>query len=377
MFLTQPNQPTGFNADGADSDPQAVYIQTAATLTSPLVTAVTMSSGAQTFAATYGVATYAGTQTLTFADAGVNIGQTAVVTASGTISSNPVSYADCADGSIVATLTVVDANSPAISYTYTGTPFDTLAVKTPGAPTATFAQNAIAVGNFTSALTGLGAANGYTVESVTYEVSESGLAPTIADDSPNLQDISGVYLLSPIPNTVEIDAGAAAGEIFHIKVTQKNKFTYTVNYPSTCGITETVYTAIVEGPQNFKTNPVIDSITLNTNANNKAIVTVTLNHTHLQTLDALTLIMMTNIASAGDVIVAAEVVTHDANQAVITDGVAVFTVTPQAGHTLNDTSFAFAAVNVIDGHTAHMGVNIPVLDTVFAPGTHHANSAMS
>jgi hypothetical protein len=373
------------NQTGLSSAALQVFVQTEASMTSPLVAAVNMATGAQTFAATYTDATVAGTQVLTMTDDGASLGVGAAVVdgVNKTSTSVAVSYANCADGSIVATLTVQDANSPAIYYTYTtGTPFDTLAVKTPGAPTATFDQNAIAVGNFTSTLTGLGAANGYTVENVTYEVSESGLIPTIADNSPNLQDISGVYLLTPIPNTVEIDAGTAAGQIFHIKVTQTNTFTYTTNYPAGCGITQTVNTAIVEGPQNFKVNPVIDSIVLNENNNNKAVVTVTLNHTQLETTDALTLMMMTNIAGDGDVIVSAEVPTQDAADADLTTtpGKAIFTVTPQAGHTLNSTSFAFAAVNVTDGHTAHMGVNIPTLPNggiIFGPNDgHHANHSM-
>jgi len=145
----------------------------------------------------------------------------------------------------------------------------------------------------------------------------------------------------------------------------------------------------------FKTNPTIDSLVLNEgtadSAGNRgsAVVTVTLNETTLETTDALTLMMMTNIAGAGDVIVSAEVPTQDAAEAVITGEVAVFTVVPSAGHILNDTSFAFASVNVDDGHTAHMGVNIPTVSNtvtingvvtngvVFLADQHAANSSMN
>ena len=111
-----------------------VFVQTKAEMTSPLVSTVNMATGAQTFAATYEVATVAGTQVLTFADAGADLGPT-LGAASGTISSNSVSYANLADGEIVATLTVQDANSPAIYYTYTSNTYTTAQFKTAVKPT--------------------------------------------------------------------------------------------------------------------------------------------------------------------------------------------------------------------------------------------------
>jgi len=365
IVSSQLNQPSGFLADGSDSAAQAVLIQTAATLTSPLVAAVTMSTGVQTFAATYGVATVAGTQTLTFADAGANLGPTTDVTASGTISSNSVSYADCADGSIVATLTVYDANSPAISYTYnTGTAFTTEQFKAPAAPTATFDINAIGNDNtFKTTLTAINANNGFgDATNMTWQVSTSAAASGL------LSDCSGVY--NPIANGQQEDivgpTGANAFVVnssYYLLVTKTNTYANAGgNYPTSTGVPATIDTAAAYiGAVKYKGNPVVNSIQY-TVGFPTAVVTVSLNQTTLAATNALTLFTMSNLGTATGNIVHTDITTVN-NPAVApdilieTDMIATFQV--NIGHNATINTFGIAAVDCDDGHTAIHTHNLP------------------
>ena len=364
IVSSQLNQPTGFNADGADSAAQAVQIQTAATLTSPLVATVGMATGAQTFAATYGVATVAGTQTLTFADAGADLGPTTVDPTSGTISSNSVSYADCADGSIVATLTVVDANSPAISYTYTGTAFTTEQFMNPAAPTATFDINAIGNDNtFKTELVTINANNGFgDATNMTWQVSTSAAASGL------LSDCSGVY--NPIVNGQDEDivgpTGAnafAVNDSYYLLVTKTNTYTNAGgNYPTSTGVPASIATAAgYIGPVKYKGNPVVNSIQYTPGSPN-VTVTVSLNQSTLAATNALTLFSMTNAGGNYDDTVAYQVNTVD-NPAVApnilteTDMIATFQVV--MNHNANITTFGIAVIDSDDAHTAINTHNLP------------------
>jgi len=363
IVSSQPNQPTGFLAVG-DSATQAVLIQTAASITSPLVAAVTMSNGNQTFAATYGVATVAGTQTLTFADDGANLGPTTVVTASGTKSSNSVSYADCADGSIVATLTVQDANSPAILYTYTGTAFTTEQFMNPVAPTATFDINAIGNDNtFKTTLTAINANNGFgDATNMTWQVSTSDSTSGL------LSDCSGVY--NPIGNGQQEDIVGPTGpnafvvnDSYYLLVTKTNTYANAGgNYPTSTGVPSEVETAAAYiGDVKYKGNPVVNSIQY-TPTSNQATVTVSLNQTTLAATNALTLFTMSNLGTATGNIVHTDVTTVN-NPAVLpntlteTSMLATFQVTLNHNATIN--TFGIAAVDCDDGHTAIHTHNIP------------------
>ena len=364
IVSTQAAQPSGFDANGTLSANQVVNIQTAATLTSPLVAAVTMYNGYQTFAATYTVATTAGTQTLTFADDGANLGDAVFVTASGTTPSDSVSYADCADGKIVATLTVVDANSPAISYTYTTDAFTTEQFKAPAAPTATFDINAIGNDNiFKTTLTAINANNGFgDATNMTWQVSTSAAASGL------LSDCSGVY--DPIANGQQEDIVGPSGDnafvvndSYYLLVTKTNTYTNAGgNYPTSTGVPASIATAAAYiGDVKYKGNPVVNSIQYTPGTPN-VTVTVSLNQSTLAQSNALTLFSMTNAGGNYDDTVAYQVNTVD-NPAVApnilteTDMIATFQVV--MNHNANITTFGIAVIDSDDAHTAINTHNLP------------------
>ena len=372
IVSSQPNDPSGFNADGADSAAQAVLIQTAATLTSSLVAAVTMSTGAQTFAATYTDATTAGTQVLTMTDDGAALVVAGTVTGASnkTSTSVAVSYADCADGKIVATLTVQDANTDTIYYTYTtGTAFTTEQFKAPAAPTATFDINAIGNDNtFKTTLTAINANNGFgDATNMTWQVSTSAAASGL------LSDCSGVY--HPIVNGRQEDIVGPTGanafvvnDSYYIQVTKTNTYANAAgNYPTSTGVPASIATAgAYIGPVKYKGNPVIGTVTID-DVTNKISVSIALNQTTLSATGALAAVFVSNIINDGVSPQASSIVVNSDNAAwTIVDKVSATLNDYPIGHDAKDNTFYIMHVSVQDGDSARKMGNVPgALDTNF------------
>jgi len=401
IYSTQAAQPSSFDANGTLSAGQAVNIQTAPAFTGPLTAAVAVNYN-QTFTATYTVATTAGTQSLTIVDGVTNIFTSTVVTANGSKTSSAITSGAAASGSIIATLSVVDANTAGITYTYASATFTTVPIAAPGAPVANFLQNTTANNDtFTSQLSNLGAQNNYgDATNMTWQISTTNAAAGL------LADVSGVYNPINTTNVQDITSGDdytfVVNTAYWINVVKTNVFSALTTagslYPvdSLHADIRTVNTPIAAyaggAGVKYMGNPTITSLTLTAGtadtAGNRGSATVVVNRNQsvLETSNALTLMMMTNIAADGDVVVGAEVALCDSPPSVVQANLgytlvnsgqtATFTIPAKPGHVLNGTSFAFASVNAINSHTAHQGINIPTAATpLYAEGT-APNSSM-
>ena len=375
--------------NGVLSSDKELKLHKASTLNAALVAAVDMANGNQLYTATYTnpVAANSGAATLTIVNTQPNTdvslltaGNTVSNTSASTQTNVAVSFASAATATIVGTLSVVDINGTSGPYVYITNTFAAEALKNPAAPTATFTGNVYGSSNtFTADLTGVGDTNGFTTSNMTWQVSTSDVAAGL------LSDISGVF--DPIVQGTIVDitspglvADATSGtefvinDTYYLNVTKTSDYANANgNYPTTSGVPGSINTpmaAYATSSTPYMGNPEITSLTYdNANPISTATVVVALNGTTLADAvgaKCLTLLTVSNLGAASNVQVGASVVNleDDAGQGQplsITNDVATFTV--NVDHQTTASTFGLVSVDVTNGQTAIMAVNVPTLDS--------------